>query len=402
MAREVVRRIDGESDLRLVLLAREIALSPRSTTGAERRVAAFLEELTASATPTLAYFAPHVEPAHVNGGTAASAAWRRLPLGLRGLRRDVARILGALAFVARHIRSIRRFEPTVVLERATYLDPSGALIARLLGVPHVLELHGDLAVDADRYYSSPLAPLGRAYERRRYRAADQVVVVSRGLADLLEANGVPPGRISVVSNGVTPAERKPSPASAVREVWDIGTRRVVGWIGHLMPWQLDAFDALAAGLNEVDTRTPLALVVVAPLTKTVREARDRLERGATFPVRFPGEATTSDADDAVAAFDVGIVPSARSYDLPVKLFHYAMLGVAVVAPDTPSIRELDADRELLYFFEEGGAAAAVARALLAPDHEERVARLRSVVSQQHTWPAVVTAVLGVCRAAARN
>ncbi|HUZ81958.1 MAG TPA: glycosyltransferase, partial [Gaiellaceae bacterium] len=179
MAAEPVLRIDGKGALRLLFLVREIACSPRPTTGAERRVAAFLDQLGASRTPTLAYSASPVE--QVDAGASTRAVWRRLPLGVRGLRRDLARIFGALSFVARHLRSIRRFGPSVVLERARYLDPTGALIARLLGIPHVLELHGDLAADAERYYASPLAGLGRAYERRRYRAADEVIVVSRGL-----------------------------------------------------------------------------------------------------------------------------------------------------------------------------------------------------------------------------
>jgi phosphatidylinositol alpha 1,6-mannosyltransferase len=322
-------------------------------------------------------------------------------LPVRGLRRDLARLAGAFWFVALNLGSIRRFRPDVILERATYLDPTGALIARILGVPHVLELHGDLAADSRGYYTSPLAPLGQRYEVRRYRHVAKAIVVSRGLADRLEAAGVQSSRIAVVANGVSPVAEPPRRA-VVRDRWGVGERSVVGWIGQLMPWQIDAFEDLVSGLNDVHRRHPLAFVIVAPLTGATSQVLERLERRARFPFVLAGEASGAAADEAVAGFDVGVIPAARAYDLPVKLFHYGLLGVAVVAPDTRSIRELEADRELFYLFDSGDAARAVERALSDSRRAEKVERFRGVVERSHTWPSVVRDVLNVCRAVASD
>jgi hypothetical protein len=397
VARSLTPSASAGTELRVLVLAREIVRAEHPSTGAERRLDVFVRELEGRGIPVLVYAAGRSE--RPSRGTATTgAAWRHLPLPMRGLRRDMARVLGALSFVVRNTLPMRRFRPNLVLERAAYLDPSGALIARLHRIPRVVELHGDLAADARSYYSSPLAPLGVRYERRRYRRPQHVVVVSRGLADMLETTGVPASRISVVENGVTPVTMAPD-GDAGRRRWAIGDRRVVGWIGHLMPWQVPAFERLVSGLSGVETRIPLALVLVAPQTEVVVEATRRLQRAAAFPVVSAGEALGASADDAVAGFDIGVIPDARPYDLPVKLFHYGMHGVAVVAPDTRSIRALDPAGDLMYFFAPGEVARVVEEALTDPERLQRAARFRRVVLEGHTWPAVVTKLLQVCQLA---
>jgi glycosyltransferase involved in cell wall biosynthesis len=386
-----------EAAVRIVYVAREISRSESPTTGAEHRTAEYLEGLERAEVPALAFLAPGRGARTAGESARGRALWRRLPEPIRGARRDVMRIAGAVRFVARNLRTARRFRPTVVLERAAYLDPAGAMLARLLNVPHVLELHGDLAADARGYYRSPFERIGSAYERRRYRAAARVIVVSQGLASVLLDSGVRAEQVVVVANGVSELRRRPDPEPA-RAGWSVDGRKVVGWIGHLMPWQSDAFVDLAEQLNDVDGRAPLALVLVAPETPSTARTLERMTAAARFPIVAPGGLTGQEADDAVAAFDVGIVPAARQYDLPVKLFHYALLEVPVVAPASISIAAFDGGRDILYLFEPGRAGEAVERALSDPARAERTRRLHAIVAAERVWPAVVAEVLAVCRA----
>jgi glycosyltransferase involved in cell wall biosynthesis len=388
--------MSGAAEVRVVYIAREVPHAETPTTGAERRAAAYVEEFARARVPALTFLAPGpARPAtdQVRGRTL----WRRMPERLRGARRDAARIVGAMRFVATNLRTARRLRTTVVLERAAYLDPSGALLARLLNVPHVLELHGDLAADARSYYRSPFERIGAAYERRRYHAAARVIVVSQGLAKVLLDSGVPAHRVTVVANGVSAPRRPPDPGAG-RAGWNVDARKVVGWIGHLMPWQGDAFVDLAEQLNDVDQRVPLAFVVVAPETDAIARTFERVRAVARYPVVATGGLSGQEADDAVAAFDVGIVPEARPYDLPVKLFHYALLEVPVVAPATVSTVAFDRGRDM-YLFEPGRAGETIEQAMSDPSRTKHVARLRELVASEQTWPAVVARILAVCRAA---
>jgi glycosyltransferase involved in cell wall biosynthesis len=387
-----------EQAVRVVYIAREVPRSESATTGAERRTAEYIEELERAGVPALAFLAPGGAATAEREPARGRALWRHLPEPIRGARRDLLRLAGAARFVLANLRTARRFRPTVVLERAAYLDPSGALLARLLNVPHVLELHGDLAADMQSYYHSPFERMGSAYERRRYRVAARTIVVSQGLADMLRSANVSAERVAVVANGVTALRQQPDP-QPVRASWNVEGRKVVGWIGHLMPWQSKDFVRLAEDLNDVNERIPLALVLVAPETAAAARTLEELTAAARYPVVAAGGLGAQDADDAVAAFDVGIIPAARPYDLPVKLFHYGLLEVPVVAPATVSTMAFDRGRELLYLFEPGRAGEAVERALSDPDRSTRTERLRQIVASEHSWSAVVEGVIAVCRTA---
>ena len=64
----------------------------------------------------------------------------------------------------------------------------------------------------------------------------------------------------------------------------------------------------------------------------------------------------------VAAFDIALQPAVTAYASPLKLMEYLVMGKAVVAPDTPNIREiLDHERNALLFSE--GTPGALQQAL---------------------------------------
>ena len=57
-------------------------------------------------------------------------------------------------------------------------------------------------------------------------------------------------------------------------------------------------------------------------------------------VTFTGVVPRDQVIDLVAAFDVALQPDVVAYASPLKLFEYMALGKAIVAPNTPNIREI--------------------------------------------------------------
>jgi glycosyltransferase involved in cell wall biosynthesis len=373
---------------RILYLARAIP-QPSRESGSAQRVAAFLEQFERRHVAVLPYTAA---VAAGPGGSSAAAVWHRVPLRVRGLRRDVVTAVSAATWTRSIRGQVDAFKPTVVYERAEYLDPSGALLARRLRVPHVLELHGLLADNVRSYYRSPLESLGAAYEKRRYRRASRTVVVSDSLAAWLrDEAGVPDA--AVIPSGVDLAhdgaalERE---AGQLRHAWQIADRFVVGWIGHPMPWQVPL---LATIVRELDRVENVALVIVGS-----GQGVDELRAAAAsvgYPVVFAGTQTGDDADAHVRTFDLGLFVDTRSLGLPVKLFQYGALSVPVLSSDVESMRLFDAGRDLVSFFDAGDVAGAVARARADPDRIARAERLRAVVELSHTWDAVVDQALDV-------
>jgi len=378
---------------RIVYIARTIPY-PSGTTGSGQRVAAFLDEFERRGIPVLPFTAPATPV--VAQASSAAAAWRRLPLGVRGLRRDLARIVWAANWALGVRREAASFAPTVVYERAEYLDPAGAFLARLLGVPHVLELHGLLADNVRSYYRSPLEPLGEAYERRRYRRAARTIVVSDPLAEWLrDEAGVPDA--AVIPSGVELPQDLAAlarEADRLRSGWEIADRFVVGWIGHLMPWQAPLLTAI---IRELDRLEGVALVIVGggPGIDDLRAAAAAVD----YPVVFAGAQIGVEADAHVRTFDLGLFVDSRSLGLPVKVFQYGSLSVPVLSSDVRSMRLFDSGRDLVSFFDVADIAEAVSRARSDPDLRGRAERLRAIVEMSHTWTAVVDQALDVCCAA---
>ena len=93
----------------------------------------------------------------------------------------------------------------------------GWLIARLRGAAFVIDvrdLPADLAIELGYFRGGPVSRLLRRLEYFAYRRADRIVTVSRGMADMLVAAGVPEQGIRVAPIGYDALEdgpRSPSP-----------------------------------------------------------------------------------------------------------------------------------------------------------------------------------------------
>jgi glycosyltransferase involved in cell wall biosynthesis len=111
-----------------------------------------------------------------------------------------------------------------------------------------------------------------------------------------------------------------------------------------------------------------------------------------------------------SGFDVALQTAAPAYASPLKLFEYLGLGLPVVAPDQPNIREVLADSENALLFRPGDQAAfQVALERICADAGLR-ARLgaagrRTVEQRPFTWAhnaERVAALAGALAAAAED
>jgi glycosyltransferase involved in cell wall biosynthesis len=110
----------------------------------------------------------------------------------------------------------------------------------------------------------------------------------------------------------------------------------------------------------------------------------------------------------VAAFDVALQPAVTAYASPLKLMEYLVMGKAVVAPDTPNIREiLQHDQNALLFTDStpGALQAALARVCQDTTLRQRLAvEARATIGRLGlTWRANAerAVALGTRLAAAR-
>jgi glycosyltransferase involved in cell wall biosynthesis len=197
-----------------------------------------------------------------------------------------------------------------IYERYTLFELAGIDIARMHGVPHVLEVNAPLAEEQERMRGLELKELARASEKRIWSTTDAVVVVSRRLADAVEACGVPAERIHVLPNAVDPLRFAPgAEAGTIPE--DVRQRVlgrcVIGFVGSLKPWHgvETLFEAFATLLTR---RFAVHLIVVGE--GPVREALEGVarERGLTTHVTFAGAVAHADVPAWLSLMDIATAP----------------------------------------------------------------------------------------------
>jgi glycosyltransferase involved in cell wall biosynthesis len=282
---------------------------------------------------------------------------------------------------------LRAFRPHAIYERYSLFGTAGAMLARDLGVPHLLEVNAPLADEHARYRGLPDAARARRVERQLLRTADGVIAVSPAIDGWLRSLGV--DRVTVLSNAVDPERFRPPGGTRAPG------RPVVGFVGSLKPWHDVA--TLVRALALLDGERPALLVVGdGPIRERLAAEAARARVEATFTGAVAHERVPAH----LAAVDVAVAPYARDdgfYFSPLKLVEY------LAAADVGEIRHCVRPGETgcLYGPGDAGALAAAIRELLAD--RTRAAALgaagRAHVRAQHTWRANAQRVVAVAQAA---
>lgn len=260
-------------------------------------------------------------------------------------------------------RQVRRYRGQVDVVLGSWAFPDGVaavMLARRLGVPAVIKLHGsDMNVIAE-------IPAVRRWLRWALPKADRVVAVSRGLAEKARALGVAPENIALVGNGVdrelfTPRDRAQARAVVAGPAAD----KWIVYVGRLDRAKgIDELLAAYAQIAATDGDVGLALVGDGPMGAAAR----------AFAARYPGRVVVAgvrpldEVAQWVAASDVLTLPSWNE-GTPNVLLEALASGRRVVStrvggiPDvvtTPALGELVAPRDT------DALAEALARAVRTP------------------------------------
>jgi glycosyltransferase involved in cell wall biosynthesis len=234
------------------------------------------------------------------------------------------------------------------------------------------------------------------YRRRhveKWKATDQLIVVSESFKTNVVREGVAPEKISVIHNGVNlePYQAvSASQAQSFRKEWGLNGSIVVGFLGHMLPWhRIDLFvDAIGALRNS--GYNVQGLVVGGGRWKEYRGYAE--QEGVADQIIFSGPVPPEDVPEAVAAMDICTAPGIFEPGSPVKLFDYGAAGKPIVAANAPSVAELITDEEHGLLFEEGSLESFVSALTRLLDdgqlRDQLGAAARKKVEEEHTWEKV--------------
>src|SRR5262249_5830986 len=150
---------------------------------------------------------------------------------------DLRRILYNQELQSELMRRLDSDPPDFIYERAALYGTAGAVVAKALNVPRLVELNAPLAAEQAAYRGNGLADLGARAEQWALARADAVLAVSSALRDHVVDLGIDPPKVHVLPNGVNTALFHPAPYDpSLRGRLGLGDEPVLGFVGGLRPW----------------------------------------------------------------------------------------------------------------------------------------------------------------------
>lgn len=243
----------------------------------------------------------------------------------------------------------------------------------------------------------PAGRLRRKWLLAAARGAVGVIAISSGVRDDLAELGIAPERLRVEHDGfeATRFLRLPSRRKARAELGLPEAAPLCVYTGGLLEWK--GVDVLV----EAARRLPSVYFAIAGgMEADVKKLRQRV--GGASNVRIDGFQPPERVALYLAAADLAAVPNksrpaiSAKYTSPLKLFEAMAAGIALVASDLPSLRELlTHERDALLVAPDDAAALAQAIERLVGDDGLRRELAQNLHARQseHTWDARAKRIL---------
>jgi glycosyltransferase involved in cell wall biosynthesis len=247
-------------------------------------------------------------------------SWAKVPLDI------------AVALKAAHVAAKWRFDLVHSHEEGGAI---GVVLARLLRVPHLYDMHSSLPEQLSNFRFSRSRVLLAAFrwlERRMIKGSGAVIVICRYLEDLVRQ--IDPGaRVVLIENAPGAGDGRPTAGpNPVRASAGIAPDApLVVYTGTFEAYQ--GLDLLFAAMSRVHARLPGASLLMAGGRGAQLEQarRDAAAAGLDGRVVFIGERPSAEIPDILDAADVLVSPRSRGKNTPLKIYQYLRSGRAIVA-----------------------------------------------------------------------
>ncbi len=239
------------------------------------------------------------------------------------------------------------WRPHIVYWRQAYLTIFPVFLSRLLGKKIIIEVNG---LTIDEVESEPLSRIRKklilAFEKFNYRSSSYVICVAPQIRDrILEYYRLPPGKVSVILNGVN-SDRMPvmDPKQARKEIGLDPDIHVVGFVGHFFPW--DGIEYLIEAAPQIIKEIKdVRFLIIGHGLWGEHLPKLAAQKGLAEYFIFTGKVPWEQLYYYVNAFDVATAPYSKAINLQsgrssLKILEYFACKKPVVASQTEVIPEV--------------------------------------------------------------
>jgi glycosyltransferase involved in cell wall biosynthesis len=304
-----------------------------------------------------------------------------------------------LALTALRRAATGRYDAVHSHEEGSYI---GVLIAGVLGVPHLYDMHSSLPQQLTNFAFSRSPILARVFtvmERFVVRRSRVVVVICPHLQDVVRA--IEPGVPAVLIENAPGSGDAPVAGSGARIRAELGLAAdapIVLYTGTFEAYQ--GLDLLfAAARHVIDRRPDARFVLAGGRPDQIAAARALAERtGLGGSVIFAGQREAEEIPLFLDAADVLVSPRSIGTNTPLKIYQYLRSGRPIVATRLLTHTQvLNDDVAILTSATSEGFASGILEALSDPARARAVGdSARELAETKYSYDAYLTRTRQAC------
>jgi glycosyltransferase involved in cell wall biosynthesis len=278
----------------------------------------------------------------------------------------------------------------------------GVLIAGMLGVPHLYDMHSSLPQQLSNFSFSHSRALARTFtwlERFVIRRSKVVVVICPHLAEVVR--GIEPGVPAVLIENAPGSGDAPVAGSGERVRQELGLAPdapIVLYTGTFEAYQ--GLDLLfEAARQVVQTRPDVRFILAGGRPEQIAAARVQADcMGLGAEVVFAGQRAAEDIPGFLDAADVLVSPRSTGTNTPLKIYQYLRAGRPIVATRLLTHTQvLNDEVAILTAATPDAFAAGIAAALSDREHARAVGdRARQLADTKYSYEAYLTRTRQAC------
>lgn len=323
---------------------------------------------------------------------------------------DIQEWMYGRRFLSAGLEAAGRLGPSFIYERDSLFNTGGVLLARRLGLPHLLEVNAPLRLERRHFRRLRFEWLARRCEAALHQGTSAMIAVSDGVRDYLLECGVPKQKIHVIPNGAD-TERFRTDIDRTEALEALGLppdRLLVGHVGSLKPWHgtADLAQCLISCL-ERDSRLGALIVGDGPGLPALRESARAAGLAERFTFTGTVEADRVPALVAACHTMLALYPPGPSfYFSPLKVVEAMAAGRPVVATDQGPIAEMVRHGEDGLLVDPGDWKSAADAILTLTNNLDRCQSMgRNAAGRSRelfSWASVASRILDLAREVSAN
>jgi glycosyltransferase involved in cell wall biosynthesis len=288
---------------------------------------------------------------------------------------------------------ILNWKPDVIYLRQGLFEVFPPILARLFGVPYVIEKNGIMEDEfRSRGFSEIVIKILRLAEEINFRLSDKIVCVTEGIKrEIVRRYKVNEGKLVVIPNGANIELFRPLDKHECRRKLGLEEGAFyIGFVGSFAPWQ--GLDILIEAAKQVKEQgySQIKYILVGSGERESIIRKSVREYGLEQEILFSGRVTYGQVVYYINACDITVAPFTKErIASPLKLFEYLACGRPVIASRVDGVKEVIEEGKCGYLFEPGDAEELAKRIIQSYQErdtlQEMGVRGRRLVESKYSW-----------------